>query len=319
MADPEPFIGDRVVVRYRLGAATPTDWRGDPDAAVSDVTGILLDDTDPLIVERDGAPASIPRSTIVSIRLLSRQTVRNSEIRDLEVAAAHAWPGIESEVIDGWFVRTGHGISRRANSAVPIEFGARADAATLAAIREWYRFREQPAVLAVPDRLLPPGQPTGLVDLPAVQVLTMDLTDATDDVARQAISHATTPSVEWLRTAFGIESSEDPTHAAVASASAGPTTFVSVGPVHQPLSVGRGAVTEAPNGVAWLGITSLFTTPEARGHGHAATVVAGLLAWGIEQGAQRAYLQARTDNRVAGAWYRRLGFGLHHGYRYVTI
>ncbi len=141
----DPLVGDRIVVRYRLGDATPDDWRGDPAAALSDVTGVLRDDGDPLVLERDGAAEAIPRSAVTSVRLLSRFTVRNSEIRSAEVAAAAAWPGVESAMVSGWLLRAGHGFTRRANSAVPIEFGAGTDATTLTAIREWYAARGLPA------------------------------------------------------------------------------------------------------------------------------------------------------------------------------
>ena len=104
----EPFVGDRVVVRYRLGPGAPEDWRPAPNPAttsgpsLSDVTGIVTDGGTPELIrlDRDGIVVEIPRPAITSVRVLSRRTVRNSDIRAVEYAAAHAWPGTDSRWID---------------------------------------------------------------------------------------------------------------------------------------------------------------------------------------------------------------------------
>ena len=55
------------------------------------------------------------------------------------------------------------------------------------------------------------------------------------------------------------------------------------------------------------------------GRGLAGQVLAALLGWGRERGADTVYLQVDAANRAPGAWYRRLGFGLHHEYGYVRL
>ena len=104
---------------------------------------------------------TIPAELVVAVKVLSDKPVRNSEIRSVEVAAARAWPGLESEMIDGWFARAGGGFTRRANSAVPLEMGARLDTQTLERLREWYAARELPAAAlrGVPARSPEPMYP----------------------------------------------------------------------------------------------------------------------------------------------------------------
>ncbi|ROZ99363.1 GNAT family N-acetyltransferase [Gordonia sp. OPL2] len=312
----DPFVGDRIVVRYRLGDATPDDWRGDRAAALSDVTGILLDDGDPLVVERDGAPESIPRSAVTSVRLLSRVTVRNSEIRSAEVAAAAAWPGAESAMLSGWLLRAGHGFTRRANSAVPVEFGAGTDADTLAALREWYAARGLPALVVVADRLIPAGQIDGTERSGDVQFLTREIADF-PAAGSDAVRLDDAPTAAWLRAYRGDDVDLD-SAAAVVGASRGPLTAATVGD-DTPVSIGRATVTESADGTPWLGITALWTAPDHRRRGLASDVMASLVGWGADHGAQRIYVQVEADNRVAGTWYRTLGFGLHHSYRYVEV
>ena len=316
--DRVPFVGDRVVVRYRLGGAAPADWRAGSAATLSDVTGVLRNDGDPLIVERDG-PQSIPRSAVTSIRVLSRVTVRNSEIRSLEAAAAAAWPGTESAMLDGWLLRAGGGFTRRANSAVPIEFGSGTVAATMAALRRWYDERNLSTMVAVPERLLPAGQITGRGVGGEIQVLVRDLDDV--DVMRPdtpvdevRLDDAATAS--WLRAYRGPDV-DVPIAGAVVGASRGPVVFASMG--EGPDAIGRASVTEGADGTRWLGVSALWTAPERRRRGRARAVLAELVAWGADRGAQRVYVQVEADNRIAGTWYRALGFGLHHTSRYVEV
>lgn len=310
-------VGDRVVVRYLLGDSTPADWRGNPAAAQSDVTGVLLDDSDPLRIRRDDEELSIPSAAITSVRLLSAKPVRNSEIRALEHAAAAAWPGVETAWIDGWFVRAGHGFSRRANSAVPLQRNARPDAPTLRRIAGWYAERDLPTLLALPERLIPPTAVSGDPDV-EVQILTVDLSDLVARVenAPRTARLTSGPDSGWLRAyTSGRASHRTEDAAGVVTAGNGPLAFATLGDT---AAIGRGSVTESPDGRRWLGLTALWTDPEQRGAGLASDVVAALTGWGVEHGADSAYLQVESTNRVAGSWYRRLGFGLHHTYRYLT-
>ena len=93
----------------------------------------------------------------------------------------------------------------------------------------------------------------------------------------------------------------------------GEVTFASLGDA----AVGRGAVTTAPDGTVWLGISAVHVAPEQRRRGHARTVCEALLGWGAQRGATRAYVQVLEENTGAIALYRGLGFVLHHHHRYV--
>jgi N-acetylglutamate synthase len=82
-------------------------------------------------------------------------------------------------------------------------------------------------------------------------------------------------------------------------------------------AVGRGAVTTAPDGTVWLGISAVHVAAEHRRRGHARALCQALIDWGVKHGATRAYVQVLTDNAAAIALYSRLGFLLHHHHRYV--
>ncbi|WP_124713647.1 N-acetylglutamate synthase, CG3035 family [Mycolicibacterium nivoides] len=290
-----PALGSRVSLRYRLpaGSAKP----------LTDVIGHLerLDPT-VLIRTKDGELVDISPADIVSVRELSHAPVRASEIRALEHAAALAWPGVEQQWLGGWLLRAGHGVTSRANSAIPL--GVSAQIADLSAVRDWYRERNLPAWLALPERLLPIRTP----GIKPARVMVREL-PAAGAPRPPGVTLAQQPDAQWL----AIYEREVPADVLTAVVD-GVLTFATV----PDCAVGRGAVTTAPDGAAWLGISSVRVSPAHRRRGHARAVCEVLQAWGAEAGAGQAYVQVEVDNHAAIALYTALGFRLHHQTRYVA-
>ena len=79
----------------------------------------------------------------------------------------------------------------------------------------------------------------------------------------------------------------------------------------QVLAIGRGVVDDG-----WLGLTAVEVAPEHRRRGLARAVMAAVHGWGAEHGATHAYLQVSADNAAAVALYDRVGYWVHHDYRY---
>ncbi|MEW2482058.1 GNAT family N-acetyltransferase [Mycobacterium sp. NPDC049093] len=299
-----PALGSRVSLRYQLpaGSAKP----------LTDVIG-HLEQLEPtvLIRTKDGELVDVAPADIVSVRELSHAPVRASEIRALEHAAALAWPGVEQQWLGGWLLRAGHGVTSRANSAIPLDMSAQI--ADLAAVRDWYRERGLPAWLALPERLLPlrtPGiKPARVMvrELPAPPASSPNVTPAQPSPSN--VTLAQQPDAQWLE----IYEREVPVDVLTAVVD-GQLTFAMV----PGCAVGRGAVTTAPDGTPWLGISSVRVSPAQRGQGHARSACAALAAWGAEAGARRSYVQVEVDNHAAIALYTSLGFRLHHQTRYVA-
>lgn len=285
-----PAVGSRVSLRYRLPPGS-----GKP---LTDVVG-HVEQVDPavLVRTRSGELVTVAQADVVSVRELSHAPVRASEIRALEHAAALAWPGTEQRWLGGWFVRAGHGVTSRANSALPLDVSAQV--ADLPAVVEWYRERGLPAWLALAERLLP----VRAEGSKPARVMVRDLTA----VAAPDVTLSPQPDTAWLRT-YEREVPVDVLTAVID----GELTFASTG--H---AVGRGAVTTAPDGTRWLGISSVRVAPAHRRRGQARAVCDALSTWGAEVGAERAYIQVESDNHAAIALYTALGFRLHHQTRYV--
>ena len=288
-----PTVGTRVSLRYRLPAgSTPPH---------TDVVGHLVE-IDPAVRvrTRHGDIVDIAPAAVLAVRIVPEIPVRTSEIRNLEHAAALGWPGIEQQWQDGWLLRYGLGITRRANSAVPLRFTSHAE---LVAAAQWYASRNAPALISAPDRLfrVPAGVP---VEAETV-VMAGDLSCA---AAAPGLTLTTLPSQSWK----AINPREIPESVLTAVVD-GEVAFGEFSGV----AVGRASVTEAPDGTRWAGLSAVHVAAPARRQGVARMLCSGLLDWARGRGAARAYVQVVADNAHARALYESMGYGVHHRSRYV--
>ncbi|WP_123027061.1 N-acetylglutamate synthase, CG3035 family [Mycolicibacterium stellerae] len=289
-----PTVGTRVSLRYRReeGSVPP----------LTDVIGHLLQ-AGPLVrvKTKTGAVVEISAEDVVAVRALTAAPVRTSQIRATEHAAALAWPGTERQWLDGWLLRAAGGHTHRANSAVPL--GVEAGMDTVPAIVDWYAQRGQTPWLSLPDRLLtlPKGQPAHLETVVMVRDLPMGEADVTVTLAHR-------PDGRWLRIY------ERPVPVDVLTAVVdGDLVFATRGDA----AVGRAAVTTAPDGTRWAGMSAVRVAEGRRREGHARAMCLALMAWAGERGAQHCYVQVLVDNAPAIALYEQLGFSTQHHARYV--
>lgn len=290
-----PEVGTRVSLRYRLPAGSVPP--------LTDVVGHLLDVGPVLRVRtKRGDVVNVTAADVVAIKALSAAPVRTGDIRNLEYAAARAWPGVEQQWIGGWLLRYGHGSTRRANSAVPLE--VRGDTSALPAIIDWYAARSAPPLLVAPDRLflVPPGVP---VDGENV-VMTSELTLVPDSEA--SVTMAPRPDERWLR----INERGVPVDVLTAVVD-GEVMFGTLGDT----AVARAAVTSAPDGTKWAGLAGVHVAEAHRRKGHARALCKGMLAWAAGRGATRGYVQVLADNAAAIDLYESMGFTTQHRVRYV--
>ena len=286
-----PELGTRVTVRYRRphGSVPP----------LTDVIGHLLDIAPLVRVQtKTGAVVQFSPAEVVAVRALSDAPVRASEIRTLEHAAALAWPGVEQHWLDGWLLRAGHGVTHSANSAVPLDTSA--DGAAIPAIVDWYRSRDLTPRLAIADRLL---RLTGASEH-ANRMLVRDVHTAEPD---PSVRLSAGPDDAWFR----LCQCEIPVDVLTAVV-AGELVFGT----HPNAAVGRAAVTDAPDGTRWVGLSTVWVADLNSDAGRA--LCEALLAWGASRGATRGYIRVRDDDPGAAGLARSLGFVLHHRARYFT-
>ncbi len=179
-----PPLGTRVMIRHRLpvGSVPP----------LTDVIGHLVATAPTLQVRtKRGHVVAVAVENVVVIKALAAAPVRTADIRNLEHAAALAWPGVEQQWVDGWLCRFGHGSTRRANSAVPLDFSVTTD---MRAVADWYAARSVPPLVSAPDRLfrIPAYAPTEAEN----SVMACDIEQSHP---QHEVTLAARPDDEWLR------------------------------------------------------------------------------------------------------------------------
>ncbi|HEX2285158.1 MAG TPA: GNAT family N-acetyltransferase [Mycobacterium sp.] len=288
-----PAVGTRVMVRYRLPAGSVPP--------LTDVIGHLLEVGSTLRVRtKRGEVVDVAIADVVAIKSLAAAPVRTSDIRNVEHAAALAWPGLEQRWLGGWLLRSANGVTHRGNSAVPL--GVEASASMLSAIVDWYGSRGLTPWLSVPDRLF--RLPTVAPHLETV-VMVHDLAFGEAD---GAVTLDPRPGDAWL----ALYRRDVPVDVLTAVVD-GEVVFASLPDV----AVGRAAVTDAPDGSRWVGLSAVRVTEQQRRRGYARVLCSALLAWGFQRGATRAYVQVLVDNAAGIMLYESMGFAVQHRSRYV--
>ncbi|SEQ96941.1 GNAT family N-acetyltransferase [Microlunatus flavus] len=235
----------------------------------------------------------------------------------LEHASAEAW-AVDVEPLGDWLLRSASGFTGRANSCLAVgdpgvplpEAAARVEA------------------YAAAHRIAPLAQVvTGSTEDAALQDLGWGETYVATDVLAMRLAdllgdHGPQPTVRvgeeldpgW-RAAFDAYRPNDADPAVVTRLLDGrrPRAFGSVERDGEVVAVGRGHLARG-----WLGVAALWTHPDQRRQGLATAVMRGLGHWAARRDARWVYLQVDARNEAAHAAYERLGFRLHHRYRYLA-
>lgn len=317
----EVSVGERVVARRDFGGVH------------SDVIGHVLS-VDPLVIrpqEVGGYLSSldavkIPPEQLKIIKRLSPRTVRNSDIRAVEVATAAAFPGKEHTwTSDGqWLMRAGDGVTGRSNSAVPLGPSAGFLPVPLDEIEAFYARHDLPVRLAIPERIGKPAeklvaaQPEAWELEPEILVMVRDLEElpALSDVHFVVDKQ---PDAEWLDL-YHFRGQALPPLALeyLRSHIEGTMGFGRLlSPAGETIAITRGTLTESGDGTVWLGYSAVEVAEGWRRKGLGTALGAHMLAWGKDHGAEKAYLQVVAHNTAGIRLYEKLGFLEQHRHRYA--
>lgn len=279
-------VGQRVVIRRLLPGETGPS--GGP--AMTDVLGICVSwtATEAVVRREDGSLVAMEVAQIISgkpvpLRPSIRHRVQPGEAHRRSLAL---WPDLETEPLGSWTLRGSKGSSqRRANSVLAFTPPVVDD--PVEHVVAWYAGRgTRPIACVLPD------SPEEAMFRAADWVLEDAVADTEFLVA--SVAHA-------LRS--GIDTSS------VDLDEEGPLVTARIA------GLACGVASYADD---WLGLRSIAVDPAHRRQGHATAIVSALLEWGAEHGARTAYLQVFADNHPALALYAKLGFSVHHTYRYLA-
>ena len=290
---------------------------GEPGHAIAfaDVVGDLIRlETDAAVIEgRDG----LTTVRLDHVAFAREAPPSTADVIALEQICARGWRAAEVEEYDGWLLRADHGFTARANSVLPLRSTRDLDA-HLASARAFYRRRGLPLRVQAPlpaRRLLEAelGE-RGWPEDPDVHVMVgrIDLLSAAalERSAAVDVAISTEPPESWWQD-FDFRGADDSVVRALVTRHerAGFATVTAGGRLR-----GRARMVVDDG---WLGLSTVWVAPEARGRGLARTMMLAALRWGRDRhAARRAYLQAPSTNSGAVALYEAMGFWTHHDYRY---
>jgi len=243
--------------------------------------------------------------------------IDQSQIVELEQVAANAWIAQETERLGGWLLRANGGVTRRANSVLPLGPPALPIEDAIEKVIEFYKARD----------LSPRFQMT---DTSKPQELDNDLSERGFSVGLQvevhtvAINHLTKTEPEidvlvsnditdtWMSVyseSSGYEASTMDIRRNLMRRTTCYKAFALARIDREPAGVGFGVVDGK-----WLGFFNIAVHPTMRGRGVAVAVNKALAQWGHQRGARSAYLQVESENIPALKLYDKLGF--RHVYTY---
>jgi ribosomal protein S18 acetylase RimI-like enzyme len=242
------------------------------------------------------------------------------------------WPPARVVDVDGWRVGLSGGLTRRANSVLPL--GVPADlAAALDRVEDLYAQAGQPSIVRV-CRAATPGldellQARGYEVMARTDVLVREAAAPADAAALTLrpvrVSVADRPDGAWLAAwsgskarlhATGTTHGDDDASLRLARTVLGgaPAVYLTASDARGPVGVIRAAFAED-----WVALSSLVVDPAARRQGLGRVLTVRALQEAAARGARRAFLQVEAQNSAAAALYTGLGFQPAERYAYREL
>ena len=303
--------GRRLVVRHVVAGRGPS---GGP--AMTDVVGRLvgLTEDEAQVERRDGSIAHVPLADVVTWKVVPDRPRRTRPAAsfsadELTRITSRGWPAIVSEPLGEWELRASAGFTGRANSVAVHGDPGMPTPDAISRVEAFYADQGTTPLVQVVT-----GSPHERAFLDAGWVERTDgPPGALVQVADLAPSYSADPEA-------GIASSADDAWLSRYARAGDPDVARAV--LEGPSTVGFVAIADVAIGRVvvtgeWAGVAAVEVRPDVRHRGLATRVVATALAWAVERGADKAYLQTTRDNVGALALYSPFGFVDHHDYRYL--
>lgn len=298
-------IGQRMTVRMH-----------DPDGGYRDILGTLESPT--TIRKRDGSVVSFDPNRIALWRKIQPRVDRAGKgsplslrINEIERAASATWPAAEQVPLGDWVLRATGKFTMRANSVLALGEPHIEIHEAIEKVVAFYSERNLTPTfhIALPtyvelDALL---ASEGWTEKIIVHVMVCDIHMGelkNEDLGVWEFSD--TPSDEWI----GLQKDE------------GAKEIMERYPaIYAGLRVGSELVVagRAANFEKWTVLTRLFVHPDFRGKGLGKELLNQLLHQASNEGATKALLQVDSKNTAAIALYKKMGFTLHHAYKYRLL
>lgn len=242
------------------------------------------------------------------------------QIRYIERLASQAWPAEITKQLGGWYLRATDGITRRANSVLPL---ADLDEILLPdAIKEVEQFYSR---LKLPPRfqMTKASLPVNLDEVLAesgyqvemqVYVQTAKIQLLTQQDSKWEVKIAPRPTSDWFRAykaATGYDEKSMRVRRDIIRRILFDKGCAAVFSEDEIIGIGLGIICEE-----WLGLFSITTLEAFQRQGVALSISLALGRWAKSQGVKNVFLQVEQHNYTAQALYAKLGFDTAYHYWY---
>lgn len=236
----------------------------------------------------------------------------------VEEASLNAWPALNQMVFDGWILRFADGYTRRANSVNPIYAGSEPVEEKIRFCEHLYKERQLPSIF----KITPFVHPSNLDELLAefgyrkeavTSVQILDLATLSPEMS-SASQQWSTPANQWIDDYVRmnqVQPKNIATLRAILEHIVPPACYTTLLKNSSSVACGLG-VQEGD----YVGLFDIVTEPAQRGQGLGQKLMANILRWAADHGAQTAYLQVMLNNNSALKLYEKLGFREIYRYWY---
>ena len=238
----------------------------------------------------------------------------------MERIGARTWPARTTENLGGWLLSLDRGVTRRANSVLPIAWdGTSSIDDRVAAVERRYRRDGLTPCFKLTKASLPAGLDQALAHRGYRAEGHSDVLVAAigqvDDRAALPVEIAPESTREWLATCWPDRGCEnrDPRRDIVDRID-GPRAFVLMRLDGRP--AGAALATAERN---WVCIGAVHCLPVWRRRGVARALIASMAGWARRQKAEFLFLQVESDNQPAHGLYRAAGFQPAYRYHYRVL
>jgi N-acetylglutamate synthase len=240
-------------------------------------------------------------------------------IRRFEEISMNAFPSLQTLVYDGWILRFGNGVTRRANSIVPLYDSTLNIASKLNFCEEIYKEHKLPVLFKMTSCVFPSNLDTELEN----RGYTIDA-----ETSFQTLKEIEYFSIEndcdilidteindnWLQKYMQFnnhEHSKYNTFRTILNQIKTKKCLLEIVVDKKVIGCGLGVIESN-----FIGLFDIVVDFNYRQKGFGEVIVKSLLNWGKEQGAKTAYLQVMIDNPPALKLYKKLGFKEEYKYWY---
>jgi len=226
----------------------------------------------------------------------------------VEETCLNTWPALRQVLLNGWVLRFGEGLTRRANSANPLRGPRETNDVLITACEALYQRRQLPTIFRLPS-IIDPDLDERLNELgygregeSCVRYGKLTAVKAANDPDVQLLSR---PTREWFA-AMGALQNHTPeqrrTYRRIVGSIAVPAAFAGLAIDGEIVALAYGAVHDR-----LLCYESVITNPRRQRRGYARRIITSLAAWARDQGAEGACLEVEAHNTAALALYDVVG------------